>query len=357
MNMLPTKMLDLLRQKKDSPPHNIAETQAKDGVARRLMGDQHAEKFVEPERDYDEELDATKSYIGSLPDLQNGPSSLINGAPVAIQEVGIHHFRLPLMFRTRDNGNISLETSVTGTVSLGAYKKGINMSRIVRSFYSYRDQHFSIGTIDRILKTYKEKLGSFDARVMLSISYPIMQKSLRSKNEGFQYYDVVMEGQLDQHGQFQKFIHFDFVYSSACPCSYELSEHARKYRNRAAVPHSQRSVARISVKFEDMLWIEDLQEICADALKTETQVIVKREDEQAFAELNGANLKFVEDAVRLLYEKLSADERILDFKVVASHQESLHSHDAVASIVKGVPGGFLATCSREEFNSLIHIPR
>jgi len=32
------------------------------------------------------------------------------------------------------------------------------------------------------------------------------------------------------------------------------------------------------------------------ALQTETQVMVKREDEQAFAELNGAYLKFVEDA-------------------------------------------------------------
>jgi GTP cyclohydrolase FolE2 len=32
---------------------------------------------------------------------------------------------------------------------------------------------------------------------------------------------------------------------------------------------------------------------------TETQVMVKREDEQAFAELNAANPIFVEDAARL----------------------------------------------------------
>ena len=45
------------------------------------------------------------------------------------------------------------------------------------------------------------------------------------------------------------------------------------------VPHSQRSVARISIEFNEMVWIEDLKEICEKALKTETQVIVKREDE------------------------------------------------------------------------------
>ena len=56
--------------------------------------------------------------------------------------------------------------------------------------------------------------------------------------------------------------------------------------------------------------------------------MVKREDEQAFAELNAANPIFVEDAARLFAEQLSADARISDYRVAASHQESLHSHDA-----------------------------
>ena len=79
--------------------------------------------------------------------------------------------------------------------------------------------------------------------------------------------------------------------------------------------------------------------------------MVKREDEQAFAEMNGAYLKFVEDAVRLLYQNLSNDKRITDFKVVASHNESLHSHNAVSVIVKGVPGGFTAGVARDVFES------
>ena len=54
--------------------------------------------------------------------------------------------------------------------------------------------------------------------------------------------------------------------------------------------------------------------MCAKALHTETQVMVKREDEMAFAELNGSYLKFVEDAARLLYEQLINDKRIKDFR-------------------------------------------
>ena len=52
------------------------------------------------------------------------------------------------------------------------------------------------------------------------------------------------------------------------------------------------------------------KEMCERALHTETQVIVKREDEMAFAELNGSYLKFVEDDARLLYEQLVEDSRV-----------------------------------------------
>ena len=148
-------------------------------------------------------------------------------------------------------------------------------------------------------------------------------------------------------------MHFDFVYSSACPCSYELAEHARKYRNKVTVSHSQRSVARLSIEFEDMIWIEDLKEICEAALKTETQVIVKREDEMAFAELNGSYLKFVEDAVRLIFKELNNHKNILDFRIICSHQESLHSHDAV-SVLLAPNSKFNCDISHETWSSLIH---
>jgi len=326
-------------------------TGEKDTIAKGIMGSDCAEGYVPPVREYDDTVNADKEYIASLPDLQNGPSSLIQGAPVAIQQVGIHNFKLPLNYKKRNGKTIELETSVTGSVSLEAHKKGINMSRIMRSFYDHKDETFSIDKIKDVLTTYKENLKSFDSRIMLKISYPIKQTSLRSGLEGYQYYDVVLEGDLTKDGEFKKYLHFDFVYSSACPCSFELSEHAEKYRNRATVPHSQRSVARVSVRFEDNLWIEDLHELCLDALQTETQVMVKREDEQAFAEKNGAFLKFVEDAVRLLYSRMNGDDRIKDFKIVASHNESLHSHNAISVIVKGVEGGFTAGVARDVFES------
>ena len=60
-----------------------------------------------------------------------------------------------------------------------------------------------------------------------------------------------------------------------------------------------------------------------------------------------------EDAARLFCEALRTDPRIGDFRVIASHQESLHSHDAISLLTEG------ATFAAESldprlFQSLIH---
>ena len=78
----------------------------------------------------------TPEYKESLPDLQNGPASLINGANVPIQQVGISNFKLPLHVKQRDGKTQLLEVSVEGYVSLDANKKGINMGRIMRTFFT-----------------------------------------------------------------------------------------------------------------------------------------------------------------------------------------------------------------------------
>ena len=170
----------------------------------------------------------------------------------------------------------------------------------------------------------------------MRLSYPLRVDSLRSGLSGYQYYDIALE-LVETAGERLRIVHLDYVYSSTCPCSLELSEHARRERGQLATPHSQRSVARISVVLagENRLWFEDLIEMARRAVPTETQVMVKREDEQAFAELNAANPIFVEDAARLFAAELEADGRIGEFRVVASNQESLHSHDAVSILTEG----------------------
>ncbi len=305
---------------------------------------------------YPSDFIAGDNYKATMPDLQNGPSSLIRGAKQQIQHVGISNFRLPIRFHTREGDDLTLETSITGSVSLEADKKGINMSRIMRSFYKHAEATFSFEVIEAALDDYKADLESLDARIQMRFSFPMKIESLRSGLSGYQYYDIALE-LVEQGGVRQKIMHLDYVYSSTCPCSLELSEHARQTRNQLATPHSQRSVARISVAVDcdqDCLWFEDLIEACRRAVPTETQVMVKREDEQAFAELNAANPIFVEDAARLFCEQLQAEQRIGDFRIIASHQESLHSHDAISILTEGETFE-MNSIDPKLFNTLFHV--
>jgi GTP cyclohydrolase I len=324
----------LRRWAASATPEEVADL---DPAVARLLPGREVSNYPDLARAYPQGFTADALYRATLPDLQNGPESLIRGARAPIQHVGISGFRLPIRYRTQDGGDVTLETSVTGTVSLEAGKKGINMSRLMRSFYAYAEETFSFDVMERALDAYKADLGSCDARLQMRLRFPLKVPSLRSGLWGFQYYDIALE-LSETDGVRKKIFHLDYVYASTCPCSLELSEHARQTRGQLAVPHAQRSVARLSVEVlpgQGRLWFEDLIEMARAAVPTETQVMVKREDEQAFAELNAANAIFVEDAARLFAAQFLADSRIGDFRVIASHQESLHSHDAVSVLVEG----------------------
>ena len=104
---------------KSATPTEIA---ALNPAISRLLPGQELANYPELSRNYDEGFVVDPDYKATLPDLQNGPASLIKGSKQQIQHVGISNFRLPIRFHTRDSGDLTLETSVTGTVSLEAEK-------------------------------------------------------------------------------------------------------------------------------------------------------------------------------------------------------------------------------------------
>lgn len=293
-------------------------------------------KVSDLKRVYDESFVPSQEYLDSMPDLQNND---FIGIPIDF--VGIQGMHLPLKVREKGGDFQEVMAEVTGTVSLDAHNRGINMSRILRTLYKSKDEVFDINKVEEVLRNYQKDMKAFDAHILMNFQYRMWQDSLRSvddfgnKNGGWQYYNITFDCNLDVNGEFKKVMWVDFVYSSACCCSAALSEHAALNRGVYGIPHSQRSIARLGLEFDEMVWIEDVVDLCREALTTETLVFCKREDEQAFAEKNGAQPKFVEDAIRYMADMLDQYPLITDYKVICSHQESLHSHNAVAVITKG----------------------
>jgi GTP cyclohydrolase I len=110
----------------------------------------------------------------------------------------------------------------------------------------------------------------------------------------------------------------------------------------AATPHSQRSHADVSVVLSADCTeypLTALIEAIESAVATPVQAAVKRNDEQEFARRNAENLMFCEDSARRIRAVLETLPSVVDYRVQASHLESLHPHDAVAIVTKGVPGG------------------
>lgn len=314
-----------------------------------------------------------------LPDPQVNP--FIPGARVPLDKVGVSGVDLPIKLMRRD-GDIQVlhaRTSLYGSLD-NPNAKGLNLSRFPILMHEKIADHMSIDGLKNALIALKQKQESRSIYCKMSFKYPWTQEALRTRKElppspyklstgeileagpekifkivegvrlshekavGYIFYDCILEGQLHDD-QFKFYLTVNYVYSSTCPCSFELAQDARDRRGVAANGHSQRSIAKITVQFdpeEHIVWIEDLVELARKQIPTEVVVICKRRDEQAFAELNGSNLLFTEDAARLLYQGLDEwfDEgMILDFSIVTDHLESLHPWNATAIVSKGVEGG------------------
>lgn len=300
-------------------------------------------KVSELKKSYDPAFIPGQEFLDNMPDMQNEP---FEGR--YIDYVGITNFRVPIQIKQRDGGTQQVLASIHGLCDVDSTRLGLNLSRIVRTFYKSKDDVFDINQLESILRQYKKDQGSLDANIQLEFDYYLKQDSLLSRDEqgnklwGYYIVHCVLDANIDQTGEFKKLLKVIWQYSSTCVCSAALSEYAAYELGVNAHPHAQRSAVSVTVDFDDMIWIEDIVDHCRNALVTECQSIVKREDELMFAILNGAHAsggkgeKFIEDAVRLLAKELDSDTRIKDYKLLAVHNESLHQHSVVGCLVKGI---------------------
>lgn len=279
----------------------------------------------------------SQEYLDNMPDMQN---SEFEGR--YIDMCGISNFRVPLTIIQKDGNTQTVLASIHGFCDVQSYKLGLNMSRIIRTFYKNKDEVFNIDILEKILKQYQKDQESFSTNLQLEFDYYVDQESLVSvddngnPNKGYYIVHCVLDASLNKEGEFKKKLKVYWQYSSACKCSTALSRYVGLVRGVGANPHSQRSTAAITVVFDEMVWIEDIIEHCRKSLVTECQSIVKREDEAEFAILNYTYQKFIEDATRVLAKQLDTDDRIKDYKILMCHAESLHQSSVIGLITKGL---------------------
>ena len=308
-----------------------------------------------------------------MPDVAANQAAQFNGT---LDWVGMSRIALPLTINDQDLGHYNAHTFVETYVDLSNSEvKGIHMSRLYLLLAEFSKQQ--ILTIDTLKIFLKDKLASHQnissqACLQINFDYLVNQPALKSQYSGWKDYPVGIKALFDGTDVALE-LSVSVPYSSTCPCSAALSRQLlqqafaedfsnndtidkntveqwlRSDRGSVATAHSQRSYAKVLVKLNDNLDdlpISELIDVIEDSLKTAVQTAVKREDEQEFARLNGANQMFCEDAARRLKNVLGKQKHYDDFWVRIEHIESLHAHDAVSIVTKGVQGGYMPLLHR-----------
>ncbi|MEM7080918.1 MAG: GTP cyclohydrolase FolE2 [Pseudomonadota bacterium] len=301
-----------------------------------------------------------------MPDVARDADAATAGT---LDWVGMSEIHQPLLIEV-DGVPTRVVASVDVHVDLvDPHAKGIHMSRL----YLALEQHLTAAplSVPGLRELLEMMLGSHadisaSAQIELRFDHCLKRSALLSEHEGWNNYPVTIKATL-QGAKFALEVGVDVLYSSTCPCSAAL---ARQLIQRAfderfaepadltlgsvrewlgtqdgivATPHSQRSVARVRTRLAEHAQDFGLDALIDDlehALQTPVQTAVKREDEQEFALRNGQNPMFCEDAARIVQQRLEESSQVDDYWVRIEHKESLHAHDAVAVVTKGVVGGY-----------------
>ncbi|QCU90867.1 GTP cyclohydrolase FolE2 [Thiomicrorhabdus sediminis] len=303
-----------------------------------------------------------------MPDIACQPH---HGPQGKLNWVGMSGIELPIQIQqglSQDNP-IQISSKAQAYVNLNdPESKGIHMSRLYLILDQMATQQpLTSSRVKTILEAFIDSHQNLSTQAFVEFKFDYYERrnSLLSQNSGWKHYPATIRGEM-RDGEFSCEVSIEVPYSSTCPCSAALSRQLiqeafeKQFAGQSldyqqvmdwlgtpegicATPHSQRSYAQVKVKVNesDLLELSALINDIEAALQTPVQAAVKREDEQEFARLNAANLMFCEDASRRLQQALNSKPNYLDFWVRVNHLESLHPHDAVAIVTKGIANGYI----------------
>lgn len=270
--------------------------------------------------------------------------------------VGMENISCPVLMAVEGAEQPSLwPAEVNFGVSLDqTAERGIHMSRLFLAAQAHLTREvLSFESLEKILHLGVQSQQGLSSRGSIQVKTKLLrrQPALISGEWGWREYPVVFTARFD--GQMHRRLQFEVLYSSTCPCSYELAQDVIRdgfaamwpegeSRSReemlnwlskgvSATPHAQRSRAAVDLELARVRVNPiDLIASAEEALQTAVQAAVKRVDEQEFARRNAANLLFCEDAARRLQTCFNGRVEVRKFEVTVEHQESLHAHNAVA---------------------------
>ena len=240
---------------------------------------------------------------------------------VTIDKVGISGLSWPIQVLDRSSGTQETVANVSLSVLLPRDYRGTHMSRFIEVLGDQENQ-VTFHNMENLLKMLQKRLDADEAHADFEFPYFITKKAPVSGALGRMRYDVRFMSELKGR-KFDLITELTAPIQTLCPCSKEISDSGA---------HNQRAHARMAVRMKTFVWLEELAEIADSCASAPVYSILKREDEKAVTEKAYANPRFVEDSVRELAIAMENDRRITWYSVSVTSHESIHNHDAFASV-------------------------
>jgi GTP cyclohydrolase IB len=252
-----------------------------------------------------------------LPDTQNQKDV----RQIPIDKVGIKNLNFPIVVKDKENETQHTIANLSMTVDLPMHFKGTHMSRFIEIIQKEkREMH--IDSVYDILDDMQKKFHSNSAHIELEFPYFKRKKAPVTEKASLMDYRVKFHALINKDKKdFIMTVHVPVT--TLCPCSKNISKYGA---------HNQRGEASVSVRFINMVWIEDIISLVEESASSELYALLKREDEKFVTEKAYENPVFVEDLARNIVLKLKENENIIWYLVEAENFESIHNHNAFASI-------------------------
>lgn len=263
-----------------------------------------------------------------MADIQNSKKDFF----FTIDAVGIGNVKYPITVKS--NLQPTKQTTIgtfTLTSKLDRMSKGTNMSRFLEQLEQSNDSGLEMNfeSLQKFAKELQARLNQEEVTIQVSFPWFYDRPGPTSKSVGMNHSNVTMsltyraDHTVSLNGSLSTYI------TTLCPCSKEISEYSA---------HSQRGLVSMDVTFTEDFnenitdWKEDLLVAAESNGSSVIYPVLKRPDEKFVTETAYENPRFVEDVARLVAADLYELSYVSSFKVVCNNEESIHLHDAVATI-------------------------
>lgn len=254
----------------------------------------------------------------ALPDIQDQ----VDERGIELDRVGIAGVQYPVRFNDGASNHAGIATFDVA-VTLPADRRGTHMSRMVEIIHDEL-QDLEPERLPQSLKVAADRLDVGSVQVSLALPMAFLVHAPASAKEAWQVCDVEFKA-THIGGRTELAVTVGTDVTSLCPCSKAISDYGA---------HNQRSRVRLTTmgRDEDVypLDVATAFDMIRSVGSSPVFPLIKRPDERVVTMDAHDHPAFVEDMARDL--SLACRERSVAHSVSVRNFESIHSHDAVASV-------------------------